>query len=74
MWLLMFAKAAPISDAGSPKSSAFYVPDSDISVRFDDPDMTIDWPINTQNAILSSKDAVAVSWPEFDSPFIYEGD
>ena len=50
------------------------MPDSDISVRFDDLDMTIDWPINTQNAILSSKDAVAVSWSEFDSPFIYEGD
>ena len=55
------------------KCSDFYAPDSDISVRFDDPDIAIDWPINTQNAILSSKDAVAVSWAEFDSPFIYEG-
>ena len=56
------------------KCSDFYAPDSDISVRFDDPDMAIYWPINAQNAILFSKDAVAISWLEFDSPFIYEGD
>jgi dTDP-4-dehydrorhamnose 3,5-epimerase len=55
------------------KCSDFYAPDSDISVRFDDPDIAIDWPIKTQNAILSSKDAFAVSWAEFDSQFIYEG-
>ena len=52
------------------KCSDFYMPDNEISVRFDDPDIAIDWPMNTQNAILSSKDAVAVSWAEFDSPFI----
>jgi len=52
----------------------FYAPDSDISVWFDDPDLAIDWPMNTQNTILCNKDAVAASWSEFDSPFVYEGD
>jgi dTDP-4-dehydrorhamnose 3,5-epimerase len=53
------------------KVSAPYSPVSEMAIRWDDPDLAIAWP-RAGEAILSGKDAVAPSFAEFDSPFIYE--
>ena len=54
------------------KCSDYYAPDCDVSVRFDDPDIAIDWPIQTVRAILSDKDDAALRFADFQSPFVYE--
>ena len=53
------------------KCSDFYAPDCDGAVRFDDPDLSIDWGIDLSAAILSDKDADAPLFRDFDSPFVY---
>lgn len=55
------------------KCSDYYAPDCDGGVRFDDPDIGIDWGIDPEQAITSEKDAKAPLLAEFDSPFVYEG-
>jgi dTDP-4-dehydrorhamnose 3,5-epimerase len=52
------------------KCSDFYAPDCDGAVRFDDPDLAIDWPLSAK-AILSDKDAAAPLMRDFETPFIY---
>ena len=39
------------------KQSALYDPAAEFGVRFDDPDLAVDWPIEPGAAILSTKDA-----------------
>lgn len=56
------------------KCSSTYAPDTEGSVRFDDPDLAIDWGISTDKAVLSDKDAAAPSFAELVSPFAYEAD
>lgn len=41
------------------KVSAFYTPEVDYSVMWNDPDLGIEWPISENEAILSPKDADA---------------
>jgi dTDP-4-dehydrorhamnose 3,5-epimerase len=41
------------------KCSDYYAPDCDGAVRFDDPDLRIDWGLGPQAAILSDKDRSA---------------
>ena len=55
------------------KCDDVYAPECDGAVRFDDPDIGIDWSIVSNKAILSEKDAAAPYLRDFDSPFIYEG-
>jgi len=55
------------------KCSDYYAPEADGAVRFDDPDLGIDWGINTGAAILSDKDAKAPGFAEVQSPFMWEG-
>ncbi|MCA8878639.1 MAG: dTDP-4-dehydrorhamnose 3,5-epimerase [Rhodobacteraceae bacterium] len=55
------------------KCSDFYAPECDGAVRFDDPDIGIDWGIDLSRAILSDKDAKAPLLKDFSSPFVYEG-
>lgn len=54
------------------KCSDTYAPDCDGAVRFDDPDLGIDWGIDPATAILSAKDAAAPLFKDFDSPFVFE--
>ena len=39
------------------KQSALYDPGAEFGVRFDDPDLGVAWPIPSEHAILSAKDA-----------------
>ena len=41
-------------------------------MRWDDPEIGIDWPIKG-DAILSQKDAAAPLLADLDSPFVWEG-
>lgn len=53
------------------KCSDFYAPDCDGAVRFDDPDLGIDWGVDPANVVLSDKDAGAPLFQNFESPFTY---
>jgi len=55
------------------KVDGFYDKASDGAVRFDDPDLAIDWGIDPARAVLSDKDAAAQAWRGFASPFSFEG-
>lgn len=54
------------------KCSDYYAPKTEGSLRWDDPEIGIDWPL-TGDPILSEKDAEAPLLAEFDSPFAWEG-
>lgn len=54
------------------KCSDYYAPDCDGAVRFDDPDLGIDWGIDPETAILSDKDRAAPLLRNFATPFVYE--
>ena len=56
------------------KVTAFYAPQCDGGLRYDDPDIAIAWPLPAAQAILSPKDAVLPPLREFASPFDYDGD
>jgi dTDP-4-dehydrorhamnose 3,5-epimerase len=51
------------------KCSDFYAPDCDGAVRFDDPDLAIDWGIAPGDAVLSARDAAAPFLRDAGSPF-----
>ncbi|MFP1644207.1 dTDP-4-dehydrorhamnose 3,5-epimerase [Pontitalea aquivivens] len=54
------------------KCSDYYAPECDGAVRFDDPDIGIDWGLGGQTPVLSDKDAAAPLLRDFDSPFAYK--
>lgn len=54
------------------KCSDYYAPETEGALRFDDPDIGIDWGLAGMSAILSEKDAAAVGMADFDSPFTFE--
>ncbi len=54
------------------KCTDYYAPECDGAVRWDDPDIGIDWGIAGE-AVLSDKDAAAPLLADFDSPFTYAG-
>lgn len=55
------------------KCSDVYAPDCDGSIYFADSDLSIDWGISPDDAILSEKDKTAPRFADFKSPFNYEG-
>lgn len=55
------------------KVDAFYSGEHDGGVRFDDPDLGVDWGIDPSAAILSSKDEKAPAFADWNSPFVWEG-
>ncbi|WP_085310537.1 dTDP-4-dehydrorhamnose 3,5-epimerase [Planktotalea arctica] len=54
------------------KCDNYYSPECDGAVRFDDPDIGINWHLGGHQAILSDKDATAPLLKDFDSPFTFE--
>ena len=56
------------------KCSDYYAPETEGALRFDDPDLAIDWGLDGVEPILSAKDAAADAFAGYDSPFVFEGD
>lgn len=56
------------------KASDLYAPQSEGAVRWDDPDVAIDWPLDGLTPTLSGKDAAAPLLREMSIEFPYEGD
>ena len=53
------------------KCTDFYSPECDSSVRFDDPDLNIDWGITRDAAVLSAKDSRAPFLKDIQNPFTW---
>ena len=53
------------------KCSDYYASECDSAVRFDDPDIGIDWGLGDMAPLLSEKDSLAPLLKDFDSPFTY---
>ncbi len=53
-----FAVTSPSADVFY-KATAYYAPEYEKSLRWDDPDLDIKWPVGEQQAILSAKDKEA---------------
>lgn len=54
------------------KCSDYYAPECEGAIRFDDPEIGIDWGLSAP-AVLSGKDADAGPLSALDSPFVWEG-
>lgn len=55
------------------KCSDTYAPETEGALRFDDPDIGIDWELGDLEPQLSGKDAAAPRLRDIVSPFDYEG-
>lgn len=55
------------------KVSDVYAPQCDGGIRWDCPDIGIDWPLPAGGPTLSGKDMQLPTLSDFDSPFIYDG-
>lgn len=53
------------------KCTDYYAPECDGAVRYDDPDIAIDWSLSGEPT-LSGKDAAAPKLNDFESPFVWE--
>jgi dTDP-4-dehydrorhamnose 3,5-epimerase len=51
--------------------SNYYAPKAELALRWDDPELNINWPIKGK-AILSKKDISAPLFADFDSPFVWK--
>ena len=55
------------------KCSDYYAPRCEGAVRFDDPDIGIDWGLEGAAPVLSDKDAAAPALVDIDPPFEWRG-
>ena len=51
------------------KGDAYYAPEHDSGILWNDPTIGIDWPVTVSDAILSEKDMLHSTFSEFVSPF-----
>ncbi len=51
------------------KVDAFYSPEHDAGIAWNDPDLDIDWP--EADPVLSDKDVNLPTWSDFSSPFTF---
>ena len=54
------------------KVSDFYSKDCDRSIRFDDPDINVEWPLSADFLTLSEKDKAAGLLSDTETGFVYE--
>lgn len=55
------------------KIDDYYVPECDAGIRWDCPDIGIDWPLPESGPVLSSRDSNLPGLSEFESPFGFDG-
>lgn len=55
------------------KCTDTYAPDCDGAVRWDDPDLAVDWGLGTAAPVVSARDAAAPLWRDWATPFAWEG-
>lgn len=55
------------------KVSNYYAPKFDFGIKWDDPELGIDWGAEVANVTLSEKDQMQPLLREIESPFEYEG-
>lgn len=53
------------------KCSDYYAPECDGAVHFDDPQLAIDWRVDSSRAVVSDKDRDAPTLDQWQSPFHY---
>lgn len=53
------------------KCDDFYHPEAEGAIAWDDPGLAINWPLPSNEVILSEKDKHHPSLKEFDSPFVF---
>jgi dTDP-4-dehydrorhamnose 3,5-epimerase len=53
--------------------TAPYAPDAELGVLWNDPDLSIDWPVSEQDAILSDKDRGLPAWSHIKA-YLQNGD
>jgi dTDP-4-dehydrorhamnose 3,5-epimerase len=56
------------------KASGLYAPHAEGAVRWDDPQVAIDWPLDGLEPALSDKDAAAPSLADLTARFAYDGE
>jgi dTDP-4-dehydrorhamnose 3,5-epimerase len=56
------------------KVSEFYSPQDDAGLRWDDPDISIAWPVAASDVVVSDKDAALPLLRQFTSNFSYDGE
>ena len=54
------------------KCTDYYAPAADGAVRFDDPDIGVQWGVDPAQTVLSAKDSTAPWLHNFETPFVYE--
>lgn len=55
------------------KCTDYYAPQTEGALRWDCPEIGIDWGLDGAEPVLSEKDAIAPGLAELDSPFTYSG-
>ena len=53
------------------KTSDYYAPECDSGVRWDDPQLAIDWPVSATAAILSTKDQRLGDFANLEAAFFF---
>lgn len=54
------------------KVDSSYAPHCDAGIHWQDPDIGIEWPLDTADAVLSPKDSSLPPFATFSSPFLWE--
>ena len=51
------------------KTTAYYSPEDEAGIAWDDPDLAIDWGVTAENAVLADRDRVQPAFADLGAPF-----